>query len=113
MAVKQMLHGCAALMLLSMPATAADPIKIGFSSPETGGSAASGKQFVMAAQIWAEHVNSQGRPAGPQGRARSTTTTRAIPALVPGDLHEAARRRQGRPRGRVGRPITAPPRCRS
>lgn len=60
MAVKQMLLCCAALMLVSMPAIAADPIKIGFSSPDTGGSAASGKQFVVAAQIWAEHVNKAG-----------------------------------------------------
>jgi branched-chain amino acid transport system substrate-binding protein len=60
MKLKGTLHGCVALVLLSMPAIAADPIEIGFSSPDTGGSAASGRQFVMAAQIWAEHINKAG-----------------------------------------------------
>ena len=60
MKLVQILRGCAALLLLGTPAIAAEPIKIGFSSPDTGGSAASGRQFVMAAQIWAEHVNKAG-----------------------------------------------------
>jgi branched-chain amino acid transport system substrate-binding protein len=50
-----------ALATLALPAVAAEPpIKIGFSSPNTGGSAASGRQYVLAAQIWAEHVNKTG-----------------------------------------------------
>jgi branched-chain amino acid transport system substrate-binding protein len=49
-----------ALAALALPAVAAQPIKIGFSSPNTGGSAASGRQYVLAAQIWAEHVNKTG-----------------------------------------------------
>ena len=60
MKLVQILRGCAALLLLTTPAIAAEPIKIGFSSPDTGGSAASGRQFVVAAQIWAEHVNKAG-----------------------------------------------------
>jgi branched-chain amino acid transport system substrate-binding protein len=60
MKLMQILRGCAALLLLATPAIAAEPIKIGFSSPDTGGSAASGRQFVIAAQIWAEHVNKGG-----------------------------------------------------
>ena len=60
MKLVQILRGCAAFLPLATPAIAAEPIKIGFSSPDTGGSAASGRQFVMAAQIWAEHVNKAG-----------------------------------------------------
>ncbi len=52
--------GLIGLLLLALPALAADPIKIGFSSPETGGSAASGKQFTLTAQIWAERINKAG-----------------------------------------------------
>ncbi len=52
--------GFAALVLLALPAFAADPIKIGYSSPDTGGSAASGKQFELTAQIWAERINKAG-----------------------------------------------------
>jgi branched-chain amino acid transport system substrate-binding protein len=56
----RILASCAALMLLAAPAMAEEPIKIGFSSPNTGGSAASGRQFVEAAQIWADNVNKKG-----------------------------------------------------
>jgi branched-chain amino acid transport system substrate-binding protein len=52
--------GAVGLVLLALPALAADPIKIGFSSPDTGGSAASGRQFVLTAQIWAERINKAG-----------------------------------------------------
>jgi branched-chain amino acid transport system substrate-binding protein len=54
------LVGFAALLFASATAIAAEPIKIGFSCPETGGSAASGKQFLLAAQIWAENINQKG-----------------------------------------------------
>src|SRR4051812_28338397 len=52
----------AALLLLAsiLPALAAEPIRIGFSVEETGGSAASGRQFLLTAQIWADHINRQG-----------------------------------------------------
>jgi branched-chain amino acid transport system substrate-binding protein len=42
------------------PAFAADPIRIGFSCEESGGSAISGKQFLLTAQIWAEDINAKG-----------------------------------------------------
>lgn len=58
--MKKFAFATAALMLASLPAFAADPIKIGFSSPNTGGSAASGRQFVEAAQIWADNINKNG-----------------------------------------------------
>ncbi|MGE0260420.1 MAG: amino acid ABC transporter substrate-binding protein [Alphaproteobacteria bacterium] len=55
------LAGAALLLLTTVsPSLGAEPIKIGFSCPETGGSAASGKQFLLAAQIWAERVNQKG-----------------------------------------------------
>ncbi|MBV8165930.1 MAG: ABC transporter substrate-binding protein, partial [Alphaproteobacteria bacterium] len=56
----RLLHAAAAAMVLAAPAFAADPIKIGFSSPDTGGSAASGRQFELTAQIWAERINAEG-----------------------------------------------------
>jgi branched-chain amino acid transport system substrate-binding protein len=55
-----LLAAALAFPALAFPAWAAEPIKIGFSSPNTGGSAASGRQYVLAAQIWAEHVNKSG-----------------------------------------------------
>jgi branched-chain amino acid transport system substrate-binding protein len=67
----------------AMPARAADPIKIGFSCEETGGSAASGRQFLLAAQIWAEGVNAKG---GLLGRKVELIhyDDQSNPALVPG-----------------------------
>src|SRR5579864_3882742 len=59
-ATKWGLGACIGLFLLAAPALAADPIKIGFSSPESGGSAASGKQFTLTAEIWAERINKAG-----------------------------------------------------
>ena len=41
-------------------AWAADPIKIGFSIPQSGGLAAIGKQALLAMQIWADDVNAKG-----------------------------------------------------
>lgn len=81
--MKRMLHGLAVLMLLSLPAFAADPIKIGFSAEETGGSAASGRQFVLTAQIWADQINAKG---GLLGRPVQLIhyDDQSNPALVPG-----------------------------
>lgn len=42
------------------PASAADPIKIGFGMALTGGLAGNGKAALMAMQIWAEDVNKKG-----------------------------------------------------
>ena len=58
--LKPVLCGVAVLSLLAAPVIAAEPIRIGFSSPDSGGSAASGRQFVLAAEIWAENINKRG-----------------------------------------------------
>jgi len=44
----------------SRPARAADPIRIGFSSQQTGGVAVTGKAILLTCQIWAEEVNARG-----------------------------------------------------
>jgi branched-chain amino acid transport system substrate-binding protein len=74
----------AALLLASVaPAIAAEPIRIGFSCEETGGSAASGRQFLLAAQIWADRINQKG---GLLGRPVELIhyDDQSNPALVPG-----------------------------
>ena len=53
------------------PATAAEPIKIGFSIALTGGLAANGKAALLAMQMWADDVNKKGGPARPPGQAHS------------------------------------------
>ena len=88
---------CAVLLLLAsiLPARAAEPIRIGFSCEETGGSAASGRQFLLTAQIWADRINKQGRAARPAGRADPLRRPEQ-PGARPRHLHKAARCRQGR-----------------
>ena len=55
------LAAAAALMLTAaMPATAADPIKIGFGMALTGPLAANGKMSLLAMQIWEDDVNAKG-----------------------------------------------------
>lgn len=44
----------------TLPAQAADPIKIGFSASLSGPLASSGKANLLAQQIWAEEINSKG-----------------------------------------------------
>ncbi len=75
---------CAVLSAASiLPARAAEPIRIGFSCEETGGSAASGRQFLLTAQIWADRINKQG---GLLGRKVELIhyDDQSNPALVPG-----------------------------
>jgi branched-chain amino acid transport system substrate-binding protein len=43
-----------------MPAHAADPIKIGFSMPLTGGLSGGGKSVILAFELWKEDVNAKG-----------------------------------------------------
>jgi branched-chain amino acid transport system substrate-binding protein len=83
MKLHKLLVAFAALFLLFLPAMAAEPIRIGFSCEETGGSAASGKQFLLTAQIWAENVNKKG---GLLGRPVQLIhyDDQSNPALVPG-----------------------------
>ena len=47
-----------------VPARAAEPITIGFAEALTGGLAVVGKSGVLAAQIWADEDEQQGRTAG-------------------------------------------------
>lgn len=70
-------------LAVAAPAVAAQPIKIGFSCEETGGSAASGRQFLLTAQIWADNVNKAG---GLLGRPVQLIhyDDQSDPALVPG-----------------------------
>jgi branched-chain amino acid transport system substrate-binding protein len=42
------------------PASAAEPIKIGFSMAMTGGVAQNGKQLLIALQLWRDDVNAKG-----------------------------------------------------
>ncbi|HEX9524605.1 MAG TPA: amino acid ABC transporter substrate-binding protein [Reyranella sp.] len=63
-------------------AWAADPIKIGFSIPQSGGLAAIGKQALLTMQIWADDVNAKG---GIIGRPVQLVTydDQSSPANVP------------------------------
>ena len=81
--LKPVLYGIAAPSLLAFPVNAAEPIKIGFSSPDTGGGAASGRQFVLTAEIWAENINKKG---GLLGRPVQLIhyDNQSNPALEPG-----------------------------
>ena len=81
--VKTLLYGIAVLNLLSVPIMAAEPIKIGFSSPDSGGGAASGRQFVLAAEIWAESIKKKGGLLGRPVRLVHYDN-QSNPALEPG-----------------------------
>src|ERR1700748_2852764 len=63
-------------------AWAADPIKIGFSLPQTGGLASIGLQALLTMQIWSEDVNAKG---GILGRPVQLVTydDQSNPANVP------------------------------
>ena len=50
----------ASLMFTSIAARAADPIRIGFSMPLTGGLASNGKAILAAYQMWEEDINAKG-----------------------------------------------------
>ena len=50
----------AAAGLTAAPARAADPIKIGFSMPLTGGLSGGGKSVILAFELWKEDVNAKG-----------------------------------------------------
>jgi branched-chain amino acid transport system substrate-binding protein len=50
----------AAVFLLSFHASAADPIKVGFSMAMTGAVAQNGKQLLIALQLWRDDVNAKG-----------------------------------------------------
>ena len=48
------------LLRLPRPASAAEPIKVGFSMAMTGGVAQNGKQLLIALQLWRDDVNAKG-----------------------------------------------------
>jgi branched-chain amino acid transport system substrate-binding protein len=75
--------GLALAGLVSMAAQAADPVRVGLSLSLTGGSAAVGKQTLMALQIWRDDVNAQG---GLLGRPLEVVVydDQSNPATVPG-----------------------------
>src|SRR5215468_9952358 len=50
----------ASLIFAPFAARAADPIKIGFSMPLTGGLASNGKAILAAYQMWEEDINAKG-----------------------------------------------------
>jgi branched-chain amino acid transport system substrate-binding protein len=66
-----------------MPARAADPIKIGFSMPLTGGLSGGGKSVILAFELWKEDVNAKG---GLLGRPVELVyyDDQSQPAQVPG-----------------------------
>ncbi len=54
------LAGILGTLLPALPVRAADPIKIGFSEPLTGGLANTGRVMLAAVKIWAEDINAKG-----------------------------------------------------
>jgi branched-chain amino acid transport system substrate-binding protein len=52
--------GALAAAAVAGPARAADPVKIGFSMPLTGGLAGGGKSVILAFELWKEDINAKG-----------------------------------------------------
>jgi len=69
--------------LAGTPARAADPIKIGFSMPLTGGLSGGGKSVILAFELWKEDINAKG---GLLGRPVELVyyDDQSTPAQVPG-----------------------------
>jgi branched-chain amino acid transport system substrate-binding protein len=77
------LLGAAVATAAASVVKAADPIKIGFSIPITGGLASNGKAVLTAYQMWEEDINASG---GLLGRAVKLVyyDDQSNPTLVPG-----------------------------
>ena len=77
---------------------AQNPITIGFGMALTGGLAPNGKAALLAMQIWESEINAKG---GLLGRPVKLVyyDDQSNPATIPGHLHKAAGRGQGRPGG--------------
>ena len=75
--------GAVAATALAAPVRAADPIKIGFSMPLTGGLSGGGKSVILAFELWKEDVNAKG---GLLGRPVDLVyyDDQSAPAQVPG-----------------------------
>ncbi len=82
-----------------LPASAVEPIKIGFGMGLTGGLAASGKAAVIGDEDLGRRDQRRGRAVGSPGQADLLRRPEQ-PGDGAGDLHQASRRRQGRSRGR-------------
>jgi branched-chain amino acid transport system substrate-binding protein len=84
-ALKRLLQCAAAVvgLFVGSQCLAAEPIKIGFSMPLTGGLASGGKAALLSIQIWAEGVNEKG---GLLGRPVKLVyyDDQSSPAAVPG-----------------------------
>lgn len=82
---RQVLGGAAAgaAAMLSSPARAADPIKIGFSMSLTGANAGAGKVMLLGMEIWRDEINAAG---GLLGRPLQLVNydDQSNPAAVPG-----------------------------
>jgi branched-chain amino acid transport system substrate-binding protein len=58
--VTRSLAAALAATAVGVPARAADPIRIGFSMPLTGGLSGGGKSVILAFELWKEDVNAKG-----------------------------------------------------
>src|ERR1043166_6653838 len=58
--VTRALAAAFAATVVGVPARAADPIRIGFSMPLTGGLSGGGKSVILAFELWKEDVNAKG-----------------------------------------------------
>src|SRR2546423_14778925 len=70
------------LAVVGFAAQAADPIKIGFSMPLTGGLASNGKAILAAYQMWEEDINAKGGLLGRPGKL-IYYDDQSNPSLVP------------------------------
>src|SRR6201988_2845029 len=73
----------ALILTATLPATAADPVKIGFGMALTGPLAANGKMSLLAMQIWRDDVNAKGGLLGRQVELIHYDD-QSTPANVPG-----------------------------
>ena len=94
-----------ALLAMALPfagpanAQSGEPIKIGFGMALTGPLAANGKQALLGMKIWEEEINAKGGLLGrPVKLVYYDDQSQSFDGA--GHLHQAARRRQGRPRAR-------------
>jgi branched-chain amino acid transport system substrate-binding protein len=81
--IRTLFGAACALVLATLAAPAADPIRIGFSMALTGGVAANGKVLLAALEIWRDDVNAKG---GVMGRPVQLVyyDDQSNPANVPG-----------------------------
>src|ERR1051326_5787423 len=81
--VPRSLAAALAAPAVGVPARAADPIRIGFSMPLTGGLSGGGKSVILAFEPWKEEVNAKGGVIGGPVELVSFDD-QSQPAQVPG-----------------------------